>query len=150
MIRANPIVHHNSFHDGLQRKYEGNGQEIDINLPGIQIICYIYIWHSFCWNWNISISKVHLLLQWIFCSTDTFNIEVPRISDFGRQRTVTLARNERGLICRLFQTISKINMINFVLFHPKAPKFYWKSVNFLLADCFCYPTRDAMQLREIF
>ena len=48
MIKANPIVHHNSFHDRLQRKYEGNGQEVDINLPGGHYL--LHIWHSFCYK----------------------------------------------------------------------------------------------------
>ena len=35
-----------------------------------------------------------------------------------------LARNERGLICSLILTISKMNMNDFVVFQPKSPNFY--------------------------
>ena len=49
---------------------------------------------------------------------------------------VVLPVNGWGLIRPLFHTISKINMIYFILFHPKSPNFYFQSVNVLLADSF--------------
>ena len=34
------------------------------------------------------------------------------------------------------RTISKMHMNDFILFHPKSPNFYYKSLTFLMSDCF--------------